>query len=170
MDKVKLAEKIRALRKAVPLRQDDLAAKAGVSLRVIKELEGGRGNPTLESLSLVLSVLGISFGELFVENSKNLVHTRDAKEEKGHNNDILVDMAKPGSKGYAANDENSQTNGGNNLDNTHISSSDTNSDDFRDLIAILPTLDEPKISSLLQYARTLAPVDLSDVHTKKKTL
>lgn len=71
MNKTDLAEKIRVLRKSAALRQEDLAAKAGVSLRVIKDLETARGNPTLESLDLVSSVLGVSVSDLLSQNSKS---------------------------------------------------------------------------------------------------
>lgn len=65
MYKDQLAKTIRYLRKSIPLRQEDLAAKAGVSIRVVKDLEGARGNPTLDSLDAVLSVIGITLDQAF---------------------------------------------------------------------------------------------------------
>lgn len=66
MNKNELADKIRILRKQKGLRQEDLAGKAGVSIRVIKDLESASGNPTIESLSLVSSVLGISLSQILM--------------------------------------------------------------------------------------------------------
>lgn len=66
MNKIELAEKIRTLRKSKELRQDDLAAKAGVSIRVIRDLESGTANPTIESLELVCSVLGVPLPQILM--------------------------------------------------------------------------------------------------------
>ncbi len=66
MIKTELAEKIRILRKQKGLRQDDLAGKAGVSIRVIKDLESASGNPTIESLNLIVSVLGVSLSQILM--------------------------------------------------------------------------------------------------------
>lgn len=66
MNKNELAEKIRILRKAKGLRQDDLAGKAGVSIRVIRDLEGASGNPTIASLDLVASVLGVTLPQILM--------------------------------------------------------------------------------------------------------
>jgi y4mF family transcriptional regulator len=50
---------VRARRKFLQLRQRDLAELAGVTLRGLTEIENGRGNPTLNQLSKIASVLGL---------------------------------------------------------------------------------------------------------------
>ena len=54
---LQLGERVRALRVRHKLRQNDLASKAGVSLRSVVRLETGRGS-TVESLMRVLHSLG----------------------------------------------------------------------------------------------------------------
>ncbi|MGZ3770046.1 MAG: helix-turn-helix domain-containing protein [Bdellovibrio sp.] len=65
MNKEQIGEEIRRLRKEKGFRQDDLCAKAGVSIRVIKDIEAGKGNPTLDSLNSILSVLGVGPIDIF---------------------------------------------------------------------------------------------------------
>lgn len=52
-----VGQRLRRLRKAAGLNQHDLAAKAGVSFRSIQEIEGGRGNPTLDTLVILSGAL-----------------------------------------------------------------------------------------------------------------
>jgi y4mF family transcriptional regulator len=56
---LQVAEKIRARRKMLRLRQRDLAELAGVTLRGLTELESGRANPTLNQLAKIADVLGL---------------------------------------------------------------------------------------------------------------
>jgi y4mF family transcriptional regulator len=55
----KIGQIVRARRKFLRLRQRDLAELAGVTLRGLTEIENGRGNPTLNQLSKIASVLGL---------------------------------------------------------------------------------------------------------------
>jgi y4mF family transcriptional regulator len=55
----KIGQIVRARRKFLQLRQRDLAELAGVTLRGLTEIENGRGNPTLNQLSKIASVLGL---------------------------------------------------------------------------------------------------------------
>jgi transcriptional regulator with XRE-family HTH domain len=54
-----LSDSCRAIRASSGLTQAQFAARAGVALKVIKELEGGHGNPTLESLNRVAAAAGL---------------------------------------------------------------------------------------------------------------
>jgi y4mF family transcriptional regulator len=54
-----MGQLVRARRKFLQLRQRDLAELAGVTLRGLTDIEGGRGNPTLNQLSKIASVLGM---------------------------------------------------------------------------------------------------------------
>jgi HTH-type transcriptional regulator / antitoxin HipB len=50
---------VRQSREALSLRQDELALAAGVSTRVIHQIEHGKPTSRLDSLSPVLGVLGL---------------------------------------------------------------------------------------------------------------
>lgn len=55
----KIGQLVRARRKFLRLRQRDLAELAEVTLRGLTAIESGRGNPTLNQLSKIASVLGL---------------------------------------------------------------------------------------------------------------
>ena len=54
-----LADACRYMRACEGLTQAQFAARIGVSAKVIKEIEGGKGNPTLASLKRVASSMGL---------------------------------------------------------------------------------------------------------------
>jgi len=54
-----LADACRYMRACEGLTQAQFAARVGVAAKVIKELEGGKGNPTLTSLKRVASSMGL---------------------------------------------------------------------------------------------------------------
>ena len=54
-----IGDVVRSRRKFLRLRQQDLAEMAEVTLRSLSEIESGRGNPTLNQLSKIASVLGM---------------------------------------------------------------------------------------------------------------
>lgn len=81
MNKAELAEKIRILRKTKGLRQEDLAAKAGVSIRVIKDLESASGNPTVTSLDLIGSVLGTPIYKLLSPGIESISVSADNSQQ-----------------------------------------------------------------------------------------
>lgn len=72
MNKNELAEKIRILRKRNGFRQEDLAAKSGVSIRVIKDIESATGNPTLTSLDLIASVLSTPLFQIVMPGMESI--------------------------------------------------------------------------------------------------
>jgi y4mF family transcriptional regulator len=53
-----VSDQIRELRKAADLTQEELATRAGVGLRFIRELEQGRRNPSLGKVEQVLALFG----------------------------------------------------------------------------------------------------------------
>lgn len=55
-----LGQRIRYLRKSLGLTQQQLAARAGITPRLLGQLERGKGNPTLETLANVATALGVS--------------------------------------------------------------------------------------------------------------
>jgi transcriptional regulator with XRE-family HTH domain len=58
----KINEVIRKRRKFLNLTQAQLADRAEISLKSLKSLEYGNGNPTLDSVTKVLGVLGLKLG------------------------------------------------------------------------------------------------------------
>jgi len=54
-----LIETIKERREALRVTQEDLAELSGVGLRTVKQLESGKGNPTLSTLHKVSDVLGM---------------------------------------------------------------------------------------------------------------
>jgi y4mF family transcriptional regulator len=55
-----MGARVRESRQSLGLRQDELALAAGVSTRVIHQLENGKPTSRLDSLVPVLEVLGLS--------------------------------------------------------------------------------------------------------------
>ncbi|WP_320052634.1 helix-turn-helix domain-containing protein [uncultured Acetobacteroides sp.] len=52
-------ELIKARREALQVTQETLAELSGVGLRTLKQLESGKGNPTLLTLQKIADVLGL---------------------------------------------------------------------------------------------------------------
>ena len=57
-----IAAFVKAKRKAVKLTQPELAAKAGVGLRFIRELEQGKASLRLDKVNQVLQLFGYEVG------------------------------------------------------------------------------------------------------------
>lgn len=55
----KLIQQLKLRRAALKVTQELLAESSGVSLRAIKQLESGKGNPTLETLAKLCDALGM---------------------------------------------------------------------------------------------------------------
>lgn len=56
---MKLKEIMKLRRGVLNLSQQDLAEMAGISLATIKDIERGKGNPSLSTIGKILEVLGI---------------------------------------------------------------------------------------------------------------
>jgi transcriptional regulator with XRE-family HTH domain len=52
-------QQIKERREILKITQDSLADLSGVGLRTIKQLEGGKGNPTFNTLQEIADVLGL---------------------------------------------------------------------------------------------------------------
>jgi transcriptional regulator with XRE-family HTH domain len=63
----RLGERLRHLRQARRLSQEQLAELAGVSYKFIGDVERGRGNPTIKWLDAVARGLGVPLTDLIVE-------------------------------------------------------------------------------------------------------
>lgn len=64
-----LADFVKTKRKAVKLTQPELAAKAGVGLRFIRELEQGKQSLRVDKVNLVLHLFGCEVGAVPREHS-----------------------------------------------------------------------------------------------------
>ena len=60
----KLGSKIRELRKETNLTQEQLAEKVNMDVRSIVEIESGKRNPTLKTLSKIAGALKIPLSDL----------------------------------------------------------------------------------------------------------
>jgi transcriptional regulator with XRE-family HTH domain len=69
-----IAANVRRLRAARGLSAAGLARASGVARATLAELEAGRGNPTVETLYGVASVLGVTLADLLVEVEAPAVH------------------------------------------------------------------------------------------------
>jgi y4mF family transcriptional regulator len=54
-----IIQQIKERREILNLTQESLADLSGVGLRTIKQLEGGKGNPTFNTLQEIVDVLGL---------------------------------------------------------------------------------------------------------------
>lgn len=67
-----LIKTIKERREALQVTQEGLAQLSGVGLRTLKQLESGKGNPTLSTLHKIADVLGM---EVCLK-LKNVTHTK----------------------------------------------------------------------------------------------
>lgn len=56
-----------AARRAAGLKREEVAVRAGVSMRTVEHVEQGKSSPTVATLRRMCDVLGLSLGELFSE-------------------------------------------------------------------------------------------------------
>jgi transcriptional regulator with XRE-family HTH domain len=67
---VRLAKKVKSLRLARMMSQQELAAAADTRQALISSIENGDANPTLDSLIKLADALGIELGDLFGTGKK----------------------------------------------------------------------------------------------------
>lgn len=96
MEKVKLAQEVKKLRKRKGLSQEELAYKAGLSLRTIQRVENGETEPTGETLKRISNAFDLSPEELIIwtNNEDELKHTVAAKNEYLHIFDNRLTISK----------------------------------------------------------------------------
>lgn len=75
-----IAANVRRLRAARELSAAALARASGVARATLAELEAGRGNPTVETLYGLASVLGVTLADLLVEDEAPAVQVVRAGE------------------------------------------------------------------------------------------
>jgi DNA-binding XRE family transcriptional regulator len=57
-----VAEAVAAMRKISRLTQEEFAAHRGISVQALRQIENGRGNPTVETLDKIASIFGLQVG------------------------------------------------------------------------------------------------------------
>ncbi len=83
-----LGERIRELRKAKGLTQEQLAELVGVEPRHISRVEGGYNSPSIERLARIAEVLGVPIQELF-----NFMHLNDSADRLQDIEDAIKGMS-----------------------------------------------------------------------------
>jgi len=68
---MKMYKFIKQRRILLGINQQDLADFSGVSLRTIREIEAGKANPSIETLTSIIDVLGLEI-DLKIKNSDNV--------------------------------------------------------------------------------------------------
>ena len=68
MHQINIIETLKKRRFRLQVTQETLALLTGVSLRTIKQLEAGKGNPTLETIQKLALVLGLEL-QLEIKNT-----------------------------------------------------------------------------------------------------
>ena len=68
MHQINIIETLKKRRFRLQVTQETLAVLTGVSLRTIKQLEAGKGNPTLETIQKLAHVLGLEL-QLEIKNT-----------------------------------------------------------------------------------------------------
>jgi transcriptional regulator with XRE-family HTH domain len=79
-----MKDRLRKLRLAVGLTQQDLAVKAGLSVSVVAHIEVGRiPNPRLDTIRALAIALGCSVDELAFDEGERQAETPPTEEPKG---------------------------------------------------------------------------------------
>ena len=83
MEKIRkaLGQRIRTLRKAKNLTQEELAEKSGLSYKFIGEIERGKANPSIESFYRIAEGMGVSAATLFGKEMDEEIFYKLSKEE-----------------------------------------------------------------------------------------
>jgi transcriptional regulator with XRE-family HTH domain len=75
----RLGARVKQLRQARRLTQEQLAERAGLSYKFVGEVERGKGNPTLTTLGSLSEALGVALSDLLgVEAEKPMLSARQA--------------------------------------------------------------------------------------------
>ena len=70
MERTKLGQYVKDMRKQYRLTQEDLAEKAGVGLRFVRDLEQGKTTLRMDKVNQLLSLFGAELAPLKRENNE----------------------------------------------------------------------------------------------------
>lgn len=82
-------EKLKKLRTAKELTQDELAEALFVSRTAVSKWESGRGYPNIESLKALAKFFGVTVDELLSGNELLTISEADQKQKENHFRDLL---------------------------------------------------------------------------------
>lgn len=97
---MKIADKLRALRKENNLTLKELSQKTGISISFISDIENGRRSPSIEKLKILAKALNVSADEFLKENNddylieKSSSYALNKKDTKDIAKDIESIMSK----------------------------------------------------------------------------
>ena len=98
----RVGARMRQLRRARRLTQEQLAERAGLSYKFVGELERGLGNPTLTTLAALSEALGVGLVDLLaLETDRPRLSPRQASQvrEAIASIETLVELAAPAPSG-----------------------------------------------------------------------
>lgn len=84
---MQLKEFIREKRGAARLTQPELAEKAGVGLRFVRELERGKGTLRMDKINQVLKLFGFEVGPIAMTRDVQFVNEPETINYTGHDSD-----------------------------------------------------------------------------------
>lgn len=94
---VRLGEKIKQLRQDQGFTLSALAAKTGLSIGLLSQLERGQGNPSFTTIANIAEGLGVSLGYFFdvVDNPEEMIVRRDRRKRIIRPNTEAVSLLTP---------------------------------------------------------------------------
>lgn len=69
--RLSLGKAVAAMRRISRLTQPEFAAHRGISVQALRQIEGDRGNPTVDTLDKVASIFGLKVGFVSVRSRPN---------------------------------------------------------------------------------------------------
>ncbi|MEZ4601477.1 MAG: XRE family transcriptional regulator [Syntrophotaleaceae bacterium] len=96
---MKIGERLRKLRMANSLTQEELASRADLTKGYISQLENDGTSPSINTLRDILDVLGVSISEFFAETRETqVVFGKDSLVIANDENGIRVELLVPGAQ------------------------------------------------------------------------
>jgi transcriptional regulator with XRE-family HTH domain len=97
---LKIGERLKRLRLANSLTQEELASRADLTKGYISQLENDATSPSIATLKDLIDVFGISMQEFFSETvDEDIVYGRDARVQASDDDDkIKVELLVPGAQ------------------------------------------------------------------------
>lgn len=97
---MKIGERLKRLRLANSLTQEELASRADLTKGYISQLENDATSPSIATLKDLIDVFGISMQEFFSETvDEDIVYGRDARVQASDDDDkIKVELLVPGAQ------------------------------------------------------------------------
>jgi len=96
---VKIGQKLRKLRRADSLTQEELASRADLTKGYISQLENDATSPAISTLRDILDVFGVSISEFFAEpHESQVVFGKESTVVATDENGVRVELLVPGAQ------------------------------------------------------------------------